>query len=172
MSDQEHGQDCQGTEDGDEQVHRRRHVEAAEVNESRLGEEHAREIRIGDPASVVRRGEVIAADERPQDRKVLARVGAPVQERPKRREPHRDRDERDRGERDGGRLPHSLANRPPLLNGYPRSVAHPANIDANYFSAAFLSRAMARRCPEGYAELPDDAGWLCPTSNSTFRTPA
>src|SRR5438128_1239860 len=117
VSDEKHRQDRQGTEDGDEQVDRRRHIEPAEVNESRLGEEHAREIRIGDAPSVVGRREMIAPDERSQDRKVLARVGAPVEKRPKRQEPHRDRDERDRGQRDGVRLPHSLANRPPLLKG-------------------------------------------------------
>src|SRR5207245_9127147 len=96
------------------------------------------------------------SDERSQDRKVLARVGAPVQKRPKRREPHRDRDERDRGERDGGRLPHSLANRPPLLNGYPRFVARPENIGPNHLSVAFLSRALAPRSPECNAAIPDD----------------
>src|SRR5947209_19641611 len=59
-----------------------------------------------------------------------------------------------------------------LLKGYPRFVARPANIGANYFSAAFLSRAMARRCPECYAELPEDAVWVCPTCGYTLRTPA
>src|SRR5437899_12149862 len=59
-----------------------------------------------------------------------------------------------------------------LLKGYPRFVARPANIGANYFSAAFLSRAMARRCPECYAELPEDAVWVCPTCKYTLRTPA
>src|SRR5438132_2483869 len=48
----------------------------------------------------------------------------------------------------------------------------PWNIDTNYFSAAFLSRAMARRCPECYAELPEDAVWVCPTCKYTLRTPA
>ena len=31
---------------------------------------------------------------------------------------------------------------------------------------------MARRCPECYAELPDDAVWVCPTCGYTLRTPA
>jgi hypothetical protein len=30
---------------------------------------------------------------------------------------------------------------------------------------------MARRCPECYAELPDDAIWVCPTCHYTLRTP-
>ena len=30
---------------------------------------------------------------------------------------------------------------------------------------------MARRCPECYAELPDDAIWVCPTCRYTLRTP-
>ena len=30
---------------------------------------------------------------------------------------------------------------------------------------------MARRCPECYAELPDDAVWVCPTCGYTLRTP-
>jgi len=45
------------------------------------------------------------------------------------------------------------------------------NIDANYFPASFLSRPMARRCPECYAELPEDAVWVCPTCHYTLRTP-
>jgi len=31
---------------------------------------------------------------------------------------------------------------------------------------------MARRCPECYAELPEDAVWVCPTCYYTLRTPA
>src|SRR5439155_139302 len=31
---------------------------------------------------------------------------------------------------------------------------------------------MARRCPECYAELPEDAVWVCPTCKYTLRTPA
>lgn len=31
---------------------------------------------------------------------------------------------------------------------------------------------MARRCPECYAELPEDAVWVCPTCGYTLRTPA
>ncbi len=31
---------------------------------------------------------------------------------------------------------------------------------------------MARRCPECYAELPEDAVWICPTCHYTLRTPA
>src|SRR5439155_13289928 len=150
----------------------RRHIEPAKVHDSGLREKHAREIRIGDAPSVVRRREMIAADERSQDRKVLAGVGSPVEERPERRESHRDRDERDRGQRHNGRLPHSFANRPPLIKGYPPVRCASGNIDANYFSAAFLSRAMARRCPECYAELPEDAVWVCPTCKYTLRTPA
>src|SRR5712692_6745688 len=46
------------------------------------------------------------------------------------------------------------------------------NIDANYFRASFLSCPMARRCPECYAELPEDAVWVCPTCKYTLRTPA
>ena len=30
---------------------------------------------------------------------------------------------------------------------------------------------MARRCPECYAELPDDAIWVCPSCRYTLRTP-
>ena len=30
---------------------------------------------------------------------------------------------------------------------------------------------MARRCPECYAELPEDAVWVCPTCHYTLRTP-
>lgn len=30
---------------------------------------------------------------------------------------------------------------------------------------------MARRCPECYAELPEDAVWVCPTCRYTLRTP-
>jgi len=30
---------------------------------------------------------------------------------------------------------------------------------------------MARRCPECYAELPEDAVWVCPTCGYTLRTP-
>jgi hypothetical protein len=44
-------------------------------------------------------------------------------------------------------------------------------LDVNYFPAAFLSEAMARRCPECYAELPEDAVWVCPTCGYTLRTP-
>src|SRR2546428_311684 len=171
-TDEEHREDRERAEDGDEQVDRRRHVLAAEVDHSGLSEEHPREVRMRHARAVVRGRDASSADERSQDREVLAGIGAPVEEGPERREPHRDRDERDRGQRDGGRLPHSLANRPPLLKGYPRSVARPENIDANYFSAAFLSRAMARRCPECYAELPEDAVWVCPTCKYTLRTPA
>lgn len=29
----------------------------------------------------------------------------------------------------------------------------------------------ARRCPECYAELPDDAVWVCPSCGYTLRTP-
>lgn len=43
---------------------------------------------------------------------------------------------------------------------------------ANYFSAGFLSGPMASRCPECYAELPEDAVWICPTCRYTLRTPA
>lgn len=43
--------------------------------------------------------------------------------------------------------------------------------DANYLAAAFLSRSMARRCPECYAELPDDAIWVCPSCGYTLRMP-
>ena len=31
---------------------------------------------------------------------------------------------------------------------------------------------VARRCPECYAELPDNAVWVCPTCGYTLRTPA
>ena len=31
---------------------------------------------------------------------------------------------------------------------------------------------MARRCPECYAELPEDAVWVCPTCKYTLRIPA
>jgi hypothetical protein len=31
---------------------------------------------------------------------------------------------------------------------------------------------MARRCPECYAELPDDVVWVCPVCRYTLRTPA
>ena len=31
---------------------------------------------------------------------------------------------------------------------------------------------MTRRCPECYAELPDDAVWVCPTCGYTLHTPA
>lgn len=31
---------------------------------------------------------------------------------------------------------------------------------------------MASRCPECYAELPEDALWICPTCGYTLRTPA
>src|SRR5881296_3417573 len=58
-----------------------------------------------------------------------------------------------------------------MTKGLPRFAARPENIDANYFSAALVSRAMARRCPECYAELPDDAIWVCPTCGYTLRTP-
>src|SRR2546428_13522675 len=58
-----------------------------------------------------------------------------------------------------------------MTKGSSRFVARPENIDANYFSAALVSRAMARRCPECYAELPDDAVWGCPTCGYTLRTP-
>jgi hypothetical protein len=30
---------------------------------------------------------------------------------------------------------------------------------------------MARRCPECYAELPDDAVWVCPSCGYTLRMP-
>ena len=90
MRDQECGEDGEGAQDRDEQVDRRRHIEPAKVHDSGLREKHAREIRIGDAPSVVRRREMIAADERSQDRKVLAGVGSPVEERPERRESHRD----------------------------------------------------------------------------------
>ena len=30
---------------------------------------------------------------------------------------------------------------------------------------------MARRCPECYAELPDEAIWICPTCRYTIRMP-
>lgn len=30
---------------------------------------------------------------------------------------------------------------------------------------------MARRCPECYAELPEDAVWVCPTCRYTLRIP-
>ena len=30
---------------------------------------------------------------------------------------------------------------------------------------------MADRCPECYAELPEDAVWVCPTCRYTLRTP-
>ena len=30
---------------------------------------------------------------------------------------------------------------------------------------------MARRCPECYAELPEDAMWVCPTCRYTLQTP-
>ncbi len=30
---------------------------------------------------------------------------------------------------------------------------------------------MTRRCPECYAELPEDAVWVCPTCHYTLRTP-
>ena len=30
---------------------------------------------------------------------------------------------------------------------------------------------MASRCPECYAELPEDAVWVCPTCGYTLRTP-
>jgi len=30
---------------------------------------------------------------------------------------------------------------------------------------------MARRCPECYAELPDDVVWVCPVCRYTLRTP-
>ena len=59
-----------------------------------------------------------------------------------------------------------------MTKGLPRFVARPENIDANYFSAALVSRAMARRCPECYAELPEDAVWVCPTCGYSLRTPA
>ena len=59
-----------------------------------------------------------------------------------------------------------------MTKGSSRFVARPENIDANYFSAALVSRAMARRCPECYAELPEDAVWVCPTCGYTLRTPA
>jgi hypothetical protein len=31
---------------------------------------------------------------------------------------------------------------------------------------------MARRCPECYAELPEDVVWVCPVCRYTLRTPA
>lgn len=31
---------------------------------------------------------------------------------------------------------------------------------------------MARRCPECYGELPEDAEWVCPACGYTLRTPA
>lgn len=31
---------------------------------------------------------------------------------------------------------------------------------------------MAERCPRCYAELPEDARWVCPTCGFTLRTPA
>ncbi|HEY7587154.1 MAG TPA: hypothetical protein VIB49_00170 [Thermoplasmata archaeon] len=31
---------------------------------------------------------------------------------------------------------------------------------------------MAERCPQCYAELPEDAKWVCPTCGYTLRTPA
>jgi hypothetical protein len=31
---------------------------------------------------------------------------------------------------------------------------------------------MARRCPECYAELPEDAVWVCPICKYTLRVPA
>lgn len=31
---------------------------------------------------------------------------------------------------------------------------------------------MASRCPECYAELPEDTVWVCPTCRYTLRTPA
>ncbi|HKZ23370.1 MAG TPA: hypothetical protein VJ224_03120 [Thermoplasmata archaeon] len=42
---------------------------------------------------------------------------------------------------------------------------------AKYFPAGFLSDPMADRCPECYAELPEDAIWVCPTCRYTLRTP-
>lgn len=43
---------------------------------------------------------------------------------------------------------------------------------ANYFFAGFLSGFMASRCPECYAELPEDTVWVCPTCRYTLRMPA
>jgi len=42
---------------------------------------------------------------------------------------------------------------------------------AKYFSAAFLSEPMPGRCPECYADLPEDAVWVCPSCRYTLRTP-
>src|SRR5437667_12526169 len=58
-----------------------------------LQEEHAREIRIRDAPSVVRRRDVAGPDEISENREVLARVRTPIEERPKRGESDRDRAE-------------------------------------------------------------------------------
>jgi|GEM_PF-1840406 len=42
---------------------------------------------------------------------------------------------------------------------------------ARFFSAVPLAISMASRCPECYAELPEDALWVCPGCGYTLRTP-
>lgn len=40
-----------------------------------------------------------------------------------------------------------------------------------FFPAGPLTGWMAARCPECYAELPEDAEWVCPRCGYTLRTP-
>lgn len=51
-----------------------------------------------------------------------------------------------------------------VSRGGPRSqsISDPVN----------FGRPMAERCPRCYAELPEDARWVCPTCGFTLRTPA
>ena len=121
--DQEDRDDGQSAQDRHEDVQHGRKVEAGEMGQPSLQEEHAREIRIRDAPSVVRRRDVAGPDEISENREVLARVRTPIEERPKRGESDRDRAEDEGRETEGGRLPHSSANRRALLKGYPRIVA-------------------------------------------------
>lgn len=42
---------------------------------------------------------------------------------------------------------------------------------AKFFSKGHLSRAMPGRCLECFADLPEDADWVCPSCGYTLRTP-
>src|SRR5207237_452925 len=121
--DQEDRDDGQSAQDRHEDVQHGRKVEAGEMGQPSLQEEHAREIRIRDAPSVVRRRDVAGPVEISENREVLARVRTPIEERPKRGESERDRAEDEGRETEGGRLPPSSANRRALLASYPRMVA-------------------------------------------------
>ena len=65
-------------------------------------------------------------------------------------------------------------NRRPSLKDCPtvgavRDTTRPV---AKFFPKGHLSRAMPGRCLECFADLPEDADWVCPSCGYTLRTPA